>query len=432
MRKRKLIIFWFRRDLRIEDNKALSDALQRNIPVLPLFIFDSNIIDELETDDPRITFIYEQLERLSNVFKSFSSSIYVHRGVPEMVWTALLNEFDIEAVYANEDYEPYGIQRDAKIKELLEEKHVDFHLRKDHVIFAKGEVLKPDNSPYTIYTPYRNRWLNQFEASLHLEQNPINTKAFYKCQIEFPQIETVGFVKSTIKVQPYSLTGLNDYKINRDYPAKDRTSYLSPHLRFGTVSIRQIFKQSLENQQFIYELIWREFFMQILYHFPQVVCANFKPKYDSVAWRNKQSEFEKWKNGTTGYPIVDAGMRQLNATGYMHNRVRMITASFLCKHLLIDWRWGETYFASKLLDYELASNNGNWQWVAGTGCDAAPYFRVFNPTEQVKKFDTELSYIRKWVTELDTLEYPPPMVDHKLARERAIETYKKGIQGHNE
>lgn len=296
------------------------------------------------------------------------------------------------------------------------------------MIFAKGEVLKNDGTPYTVYTPYKNKWLKQFkEIKLpRFESEQLNN--YLQIDIPFPSLEALGFEASPLKVRPYNLNDLDLYEQSRDFPARGKSSDLAPHLRFGTISIRQLVEKTKFRAVFLSELVWREFFMQILFHFPHVTTENFKSKYDSVEWRNDLEEFEKWKKGETGYPMVDAGMRELNQTGYMHNRVRMITAGFLCKHLLIDWRWGEAYFASKLMDYEQASNNGNWQWSAGTGCDSAPYFRIFNPSEQIKKFDKQLVYIKKWIPELNSLEYPTPMVDHKYARERALMTYKQGLE----
>ncbi len=428
MNRERISIFWFRRDLRLEDNHGLSKALNSKFPVLPIFIFDDNITSDLDKKDPRITFIYNQLNKLSSELDSLSSSIYVLKGTPKNVWKKLLDQFDIDSVYTNEDYEPYAIARDTEIEQLLAKRNIKLNFSKDQVIFAKDEILKADKTPYTVFTPYKNKWLSYFNPISHLTNYPIDKSNFLKCSIPFPDLSDLGFIKSSVKVNPYDLNHLDDYEEIRNFPAANQTSNLSPHLRFGTISIRKVIRKTQKNHVFISELIWREFFMQILYHFPHVVQSNFKQKYNLIEWRNDQEEFEKWKLGKTGYPIVDAGMRQLNSTGYMHNRVRMIVAGFLCKHLLIDWKWGEAYFAQKLLDYELSSNNGNWQWSAGTGCDAAPYFRVFNPTEQVRKFDPDLAYIKKWIPELDTLDYPLPIVDHKTARLRAIETYKKGLE----
>ena len=428
MDRQKVSIFWFRRDLRVEDNLGLFEALKSPFPVLPIFIFDINIVDELEQNDARITFIYDRLRTLSTKLKNNSASLYCKKGTPENIWKNILRDFDVQDAYANEDYEPYAIQRDKNIQLLLSKSGVKFNLYKDQVIFAKEEILKADQTPYTVFTPYKNKWLNTFNGQQVRNYHSETATNFLKSEFSLPELSDIGFSKSSINVANYNLDHLEDYQGKRNFPALNQTSHLSPHLRFGTISIRQVVHKTFTNPAFFNELIWREFFMQIIYHFPNVVHANFKRKYDHIKWRNNQEEFEKWKNGKTGYPIVDAGMRELNATGYMHNRVRMIVAGFLCKHLLIDWRWGEAFFAKKLLDYELSSNNGNWQWAAGTGCDAAPYFRVFNPTEQVKKFDPDLVYIQKWIPEIHSLKYPSPIVDHKMARERAVNTYKEGLQ----
>jgi deoxyribodipyrimidine photo-lyase len=427
----KLNVFWFRRDLRLEDNTALDQALVSGLPVLPLFIFDTNITDELPRDDARISFIHETLSDINSNLQKAGSSLYVLKGDPEEKWKELILSFEINAVFINKDYEPYANQRDKGIEELLERNGISLFIYKDQVIFEENEILKPDNRPYTIFTPYKNRWLKR------LYENPavINQakgekhRKFYQFRYSFPSLKETGFIKSGIRVRPYDLSVISDYHKYRNLPAIDRTSYLSPHLRFGTVSIRQIAALALkQNISFLNELIWREFFMQILFHFPAVVTDNFKPVYDDIQWRNDEKEFLRWCNGETGYSLVDAGMCQLNRTGYMHNRVRMIAAGFLCKHLLIDWRWGEAYFALKLLDYELSSNNGNWQWAAGTGCDAAPYFRIFNPETQQKKFDPKEEYIKRWVDRYGKPDYPAKIVDHDFARQRALAVYKAGIK----
>jgi deoxyribodipyrimidine photo-lyase len=420
--------FWFRRDLRLEDNCGLFHALQSGDSIIPVFIFDENILSELPKDDARVTFIYDNLARIHAKLASYGSSLLVMHGNPLLVWKELSEKYAISSVFTNKDYEPYGIARDREIGQLFAEKNIAFHRYKDHVIFEEGEILKNDGKPYTVYTPYKNKWL---EKAKTISIQPFDFQPhdqLFKAQFPFPELEKIGFVRSSISVKPFSLEVSRDYADTRDFPAKNGTSNLSPHLRFGTVGIRQIVSSVPQTDAtFLSELIWREFFMQILYHFPEAVNQNFKPQYNGVVWRNNTEDFEKWCAGKTGYPLVDAGMRELNATGYMHNRVRMITAGFLCKHLLIDWRWGEAYFAKKLLDFELSSNNGNWQWSAGTGCDAAPYFRIFNPTEQIRKFDSQLEYIRKWIPEFDSLEYPVPMVDHKFARERALKVYQEGL-----
>ena len=427
----KINIVWLRRDLRLLDNTALNGALKADKPVLPVFIFDTLILEELRTDDPRVQFIHDTITSIHLQLVAHQKGVLVRIGSPLDVWKSIFDEYEIDTVYFNRDYEPYALDRDAQIVYFLRENGINTSSHKDQVIFEKDEVLKPDGTPYTVFTPYKKKWLQLFGD--HVEPNtPINStirfEKFLTTKTHLPTLEEIGFVGSTIKVIPFDLYSLQYYDQTRDYPSQNNTSHLSPHLRFGTVSIRQIANIARkENDTFLSELIWREFFMQILYHFPEVVTNNFKSKYDGIAWRNDQHEFNKWKNGKTGYPIVDAGMRELNATGYMHNRVRMITASFLVKHLLIDWRWGEAYFAEKLLDYDLSANNGNWQWVAGTGCDAAPYFRIFNPTEQTKKFDPQMRYIKKWIPEINELNYPTPIVDHQYARQRALEAYKAGL-----
>lgn len=428
--KSKISIYWFRRDLRLDDNTALYFALKGKDLVLPIFIFDDEILEKLPKDDARITFIYNSLKEIQLKLNSLGSSVEIKKGNPFLIWKELLKKYTIENVFFNKDYEPYALDRDKKITQLLEKNNIKVNTYKDQVIFEEHEVLKKDNTPYTVYTPYKNQWLKIFSKENHTRYYNCSeySQNYLPSKIGFPTIESLGFVTSTIQVKPYSLNNLDNYEDVRDFPSINGTSNLSPYLRFGQVSVRKMVIHALEtNSTFLSELIWREFFMQILYHFPKVVTQNFKAKYDSVPWRNNKEEFEKWCKGETGYPMVDAGMRELNTTGYMHNRVRMITAGFLCKHLLIDWRWGEAYFATKLLDYELASNNGNWQWAAGTGCDAAPYFRVFNPETQLKKFDKNLIYINKWIIDFNELTYPNAIVDHKFARERAITTYKNAL-----
>lgn len=426
----KINIFWFRRDLRLDDNSALEKALGEGAEVLPVFIFDTNITDELPTDDARISFIYDTLATIHNNLQRLGSSLCIMKGDPVTVWEELSTKYDINEVFVNNDYEPYAIERDKKIESQLKRKQISFRRFKDQVIFEEDEILKSDNKPYTVFTPYKNRWIKMAAAIPPAAPSHKNGRpSFHAIALKFPTREELGFRVSSVHVRHYDLSVISEYHRYRNIPAEDRTSYLSSHLRFGTVSIRNIYKiASGHNQEFLNELIWREFFMQILFHFPEAVTENFKHIYDDIAWRNDEREFQKWCAGETGYPIVDAGMRQLNETGYMHNRVRMITAGFLCKHLLTDWRWGEAYFARKLLDYELSSNNGNWQWAAGTGCDAAPYFRVFNPETQLEKFDPEGKYVRRWVADYREKTYPEKIVDHEFARQRAIETYRSGIK----
>ena len=420
-------IFWFRRDLRLEDNVGLSRALESGYPVLPLFIFDTEITDELPKNDPRVSFIYKQLAEIDKRLKGYGSSLLIKKGDAFTVFLDIIKEYNVKQVFANKDYEPAAIARDESIKTLVSDYDISFNTYKDQVIFEENEVLKDNGEPYTVYTPFKNKWRQRLSPQSY-QSVECDTTAFFKQSIEFPSMAELGYEASNIEVRDFNLDAITDYAIKRDYPGEDAGSYLGPHLRFGTVSVRKMITYSLDKSEiFTNELIWREFFMQIMYHFPHVVNRNFKSKYDHIEWRNNESDFKRWCKGDTGYPLVDAGMRELNETGYMHNRVRMITASFLVKHLLIDWRWGEAYFAEKLLDYELSSNNGNWQWVAGTGCDAAPYFRVFNPSEQIKKFDKQHEYIKRWVPELSGLKYPEPMVDHKFARERALKVYKIGL-----
>ncbi len=434
---KKVSIFWFRRDLRLEDNVGLNLALDAGCPVLPVFIFDDEILRELPADDARVTFIYETLFQMDLQLKKRGSSLRIFKGSPIEVWKEIVQLHDIETVFANRDYEPYAISRDKSLEELLIQKGIPFKTCKDQVIFEGNEVIKDDGKPYHVFTPYKNKWLRKLSESGFGSDEPALRKGavghspsqFVQEILDFPSMEALGFKEASIKVRPFDLSCAGAYEKNRDYPWIEGTSHLGPHLRFGTVSIRMIMNAlDPAHEVFKSELIWREFFMQILFHYPRVVNENFKKKYDGITWRNNEEEFDKWCRGETGYALVDAGMRELNATGHMHNRVRMITAGFLCKHLLIDWRWGESYFAGKLLDYELSSNNGNWQWSAGTGCDAAPYFRIFNPMSQLKKFDKDQRYVRKWIPELESETYPEPIVDHKMARTRALETYKTGME----
>lgn len=425
---RVMIIYWFRRDLRLEDNTALSHALNTTKKVLPIFIFDDDILNKLPKNDPRVNFIYNQLKKLNNKLTVHHSGIHIFKGNVKQTWEAILEQHPVTEVYFNHDYEPYARKRDKAVFELLQNKGIEINHFKDQVIFEKKEVVKKDGLPYTVFTPFKNKWLERYKNE-GLKTNPeTNFKNLQNVQQRFPERQKLGIEPSEIEVKDWDTSNIETYEETRNFPSLSSTSYLGPHLRFGTVSIRQLVKAAEKRSDtFLSELIWREFFMQILWNFPTSSETNFKPQYNQIEWRNNEQEFKKWCEGKTGYPIVDAGMRELNQTGYMHNRVRMITASFLVKHLLIDWRWGEAYFAEKLLDYEQSSNVGNWQWAAGTGCDSSPYFRVFNPYEQVKKFDKKHEYIKKWVPEYQELTYPQPMVEHKMARERAIKTYKEGL-----
>lgn len=430
----KLVVFWFRRDLRLCDNHALFQALNSGHPVLPVFIFDTEILGKLSSMyDVRVSFIYAEIERIKTALEKLGSSMKVFYAKPADAFRELTEQFEFQTVFANKDYEPYANERDKKVGEFLRSKNIGFKLFKDHVNFEEDEVLKDDATPYTVFTPYSKKW-KQVLSDTEIPAFPSEKKTenFLKIKpFPFPVLRDFGFEKSSVEVPPPVISEeiIRNYAKTRDFPAINGTTRLGTHLRFGTVSIRELTRKALEwSETFLNELIWRNFFSTILWHFPQVVDKSFKPKYDFINWRNNEEEFKRWCNGETGYPMVDAGMRELHKTGFMHNRVRMVTASFLTKHLLIDWRWGEAYFAEKLLDYELASNNGNWQWAAGTGCDAAPYFRIFNPDNQQKKFDPKGAYIQKWVPEIGTVKYPRPMVEHKFARERALKTYKTALK----
>ena len=425
-------IFWFRRDLRIDDNKGFFEALSSNDVVLPIFIFDKNILNELPKNDARVNFIHQRLEIIHQELQKKGKSLAIFHGEPQEIWKQILSENKIEKVFFNHDYEPYARERDKKIYELLQENNIEIKNYKDQVIFEKSEVVKDDNSPYVVYTPYSNKWKTKFkEIQLQhfLSENLLENVGTHK--YPFLSLQEIGFEPSEIKIPTINVSEklIDNYESTRNFPAVAGTSMVGVYLRFGAVSVRKMIAKAIEsqNETFFKELIWREFFMQILWHFPYTKSSSFRPKYDAIIWDNNEDLFNKWCAGKTGYPFVDAGMRELNATGHMHNRVRMIVASFLCKHLLIDWRWGETYFAQKLLDYEQSSNVGNWQWAAGSGVDAAPYFRIFNPTEQIKKFDKDLKYIKKWIPELETQYYPQPIVEHKFARERCLKVYKEAV-----
>lgn len=432
--RKEVNIFWFRRDLRLDDNAALKAALQDDQPVLPIFIFDTEILEKLPEDDARVSFIFDELQKMRNELQeNEGSSIAMFYGTPEDIFKELLSDYKIKKVFTNRDYEPYARERDKKISKLLSENEIEFLDFKDQVIFEKYEVVKQDGDPYVVYTPYKNVWREKFsKLDMEFHYTTRFMDNFYQnSRLPNLSLADIGFKKSSLKVPDYKVTPglIKEYQDKRDYPAVEGTSRLGPHLRFGTVSVRQMIRDADKerNKTFLDELVWREFFMQILYHFPHTLTEAFKKKYDRINWRNNKEEFELWKQGKTGYPLVDAGMRQLNESGFMHNRIRMLVGSFLCKHLLIDWRWGEAYFAEKLLDYEMSSNVGNWQWVAGSGVDAAPYFRIFNPTTQIEKFDKNEEYIKEWVPEYGTDDYPEKMVDHKEARERALKIYKEAV-----
>ncbi|MCW3077369.1 MAG: Deoxyribodipyrimidine photo-lyase [Bacteroidetes bacterium] len=437
--KDSITVFWLRRDLRLHDNAGLYHALRNNKNVLLLFIFDAVILSELQDAyDRRIDFIHQAIQKINIELSNFRTSVKVVCSTPLEAFKELTDEYKIKNVYLNHDYEPYALERDEEIKLFLSQLNISFFTFKDQCIFEKKEITKNDGKPYTVFTPYSRKWKSKL-SSYYLKAYP-NKKYFTNFLKTGPfslvTLEELKFKKTDVVLQNEIIVNgflLRDYKNNRDFPSVTGTSRLSIHLRFGTISVRQLAAQALANSEtFLNELIWRDFYMMILSNFPHVAKGAFKKEYDHISWRNKEDEFKKWCEGITGFPIVDAGMRELNSTGFMHNRVRMIVSSFLIKDLLIDWRWGEAYFAHKLNDYDLSANNGGWQWAAGSGCDAAPYFRVFNPTEQQKKFDPEFKYIKQWVAEFGTKNYPEPMVDHASSRLRALKVYKECLNEHKQ
>ncbi|MES2620739.1 MAG: deoxyribodipyrimidine photo-lyase [Bacteroidota bacterium] len=429
-----IVIFWFRRDLRLEDNAGLYHALRSGYAVLPVFIFDAEILDKLENkNDRRVQFIYQEISRLNTELAEYGSSLLVKVGKPWVIWKELMYDYSINTVFTNHDYEPYAIARDEKIKQQLKDNEVRFHTYKDHVIFERKEVIKDDGTPYTIFTPYSKKWktkLNPFYCKsypvLKYANNFFKTPSF-----PIPSLKEIGFMSTDFKFPERKVKSeiIKNYSEQRDFPAVDGTSKLGIHLRFGTLSVRKLLVYALErNETYVNELIWRDFYQQILFHFPHVVRGAFRREYDTIEWENDEDKFVAWCEGKTGYPLVDAGIRELNQTGYMHNRVRMVVASFLTKHLLIDWKWGEAYFAEKLLDFDLAANNGGWQWAAGCGTDAAPYFRVFNPQLQMERFDPEMRYVKHWIPEYGADAYPVPIVDHKSAKDKVMAVYGKALK----
>lgn len=437
----KLVYFWFRRDLRLHDNHGLHQAHElakaQGAKVQCVFIFDAQILDRLTNKrDPRVQFIHQEIAALKSTLQASGGDLMVWYGKPHEIWESQLSKAPGIAVVCNRDYEPSAIARDNKIAEICASKDIDFASHKDHCIFEMTEVTKDDGKPYTVFTPFSRKWKAHLAAnpvSSYPSENVLSSLANVQPSLRsaLPSLESMGFETFAFTYPERTVTQslIKDYDKRRNFPSVRGTSRLGLHFRFGTISIREKLAKALTlNETFVNELIWRDFYIQILWHFPHVVGGSFKPQYDRIAWRNDEQEFEKWKSGNTGYPIVDAGMRELNRTGFMHNRVRMIVASFLTKHLLIDWRWGEAYFAEKLLDFELASNNGGWQWAAGSGVDAAPYFRVFNPALQTEKFDKQFEYIKQWVPEYGSSQYPQPMVDHAFARKRCLETYDAALK----
>ena len=425
-------VFWFRRDLRLDDNLGLNAALSSGLKVIPIFIFDTEIINKLEKNDLRIKMIHAALVKLNDAMLGNRCNVGMYLGNPKAVFESLLKKYKIKRVYTNRDYEPYALERDKSIKSFLEKKNVTYKSFKDQVIFEKDEVVKDDGNPYKVYTPYSRKWIETLNAR-GFETCKSETKLNSLASLELPYLtlKEIGFDEKKFEIPLFNIDfkTIEKYEETRNFPYLNSTSRIGAHLRFGFVSIRKLVEKAHKksNKTYLKELIWREFFMQILWHFPYTQEKSFKPKYDRIKWLNNDEEFKKWCEGNTGYPLVDAGMRELNQTGFMHNRVRMLVGSFLCKHLLIDWRWGEKYFAKKLLDYEMSSNVGNWQWVAGCGVDASPYFRIFNPKEQIKKFDKDFKYIKKWVPEFQSSLYPKEIIDHKFARNRCLETFKAAV-----
>lgn len=432
--KPRISIHWFRRDLRLADNHGFHRALSEHGDVLPLFIFDTEILDKLEDKhDRRVDFIHRALQGMQTELVKQGSTMLVEHGKPIDVWQRLLERFEITAVTTNHDHEPYAIARDKAVEELLAARGISFHSYKDISIFERGEVVKDNGGPYTVYTPYMRKWRALFDPQMAdpYKSEELLHRTWRSEPLPMPTLADLGFLPTDLQAPPLTVSEelLKHYAETRDIPSVVGTSRMSTHLRFGTVSVRELVRRSLRSSpKYLNELIWREFFMQILWHFPRHDKA-FKPAYDRIQWRHDETDLARWKEGRTGYPLVDAGMRELLATGLMHNRVRMVVASFLTKHLLLDWRLGEAWFAQQLLDFELSSNNGGWQWASGSGCDAAPYFRVFNPRLQLEKFDPALKYVKKWVPEYGSANYVQPMVVHEMARARALQTYKEGLEG---
>ncbi len=435
----KKAIFWMRRDMRFDDNHALSIATYNFDAVYPVFIFDKNILDKIKNkSDPRVSLIYDRLASLGK-----SHKIHIYYGDPVKLIPDIARELGAQEVFANEDYESYAKTRDSKIS-----KEISLNLYKDTVVFRYDEILNGKNEPYKVFTAYKNKWIKDLESNLSviykykIELEKLKYKKT-KENIQVTSLADISFEYTSDYTHAYSLDKVIDYDKNRDFPQIEGTSRVSVSLRFGLVSVRSLIREIMPTDNngkkvWLSELIWREFYFQILVNFPHVEKKSYRPEYEKVKWTQNNKLFKAWCEGKTGVPIVDAGMRELNTTGFMHNRVRMITASYLCKTLLLDWRLGEKYFAEKLLDFDLAANNGGWQWCASTGCDSAPYFRIFNPYTQGKRFDKDCLYIKKYVEELkevdikaihnadkNPLDYASPIVDYSKQRIRALALYKK-------
>jgi deoxyribodipyrimidine photo-lyase len=468
-------LVWFRRDLRDYDHAALYHALKSSNQVYCVFVFDTDILDKLtDKQDRRVEFIWESVKELKIALQTKGGDLIALYGDAKNEIPALAITLQVKAVFANHDYEPAAIARDAYVADKLKHKHIVFHHFKDQVIFEKDEILSMSGKPYSVFTPYKNMWLKTVnEFFLKAYSVDAHTRHLAKPENnddsrELISLESMGFARTNLAAIRL-LTGMSGgarlfadfsermqhYKEARDFPGVKGVSYLSVHLRFGTLSIRHLARTAMQTggagaETWTSELIWREFYFQILHHHPQIATGKaFKPEFDTLAFPNNPNHFKAWCEGKTGYPLVDSAMRQLNSTGFMHNRLRMVAASFLVKDLLIDWRWGERYFAEKLIDFDFSANNGGWQWAASTGCDAQPWFRIFNPVTQSERFDAKGRFIRKYVTELSNCndkeihapwlmtaqrqsaintiigrDYPLPIVNHSVQRELALNLYK--------
>jgi deoxyribodipyrimidine photo-lyase len=481
-------LFWFRRDLRAFDNAGLHAALTNAEHVHCVFVFDREILDALgDKTDRRVEFIWESVVELCATLESLGGGLHVVHDHAREAIPQLAQSLDVDVVFTNHDYEPQAVARDAYVAQKLKAKGIAFETRKDHVIFEKDEVLTGAGKFFSVFTPYKNAWLKRLEA-FYVKAYPIQAHKAKFCSLsrsagegwgeggglaELPSLEGIGFKTTNLKALklPTGASGgeklfseflerIDRYADTRNFPSIKGPSYLSTHLRFGTVSIRGLVAAAWQRWQegsrgaevWLSELIWRDFYVHILHHNPRVVDHAFKPEYDAICWSNDPERFAAWCEGRTGYPLVDAAMRQLNQTGYMHNRLRMVAASFLTKDLLVDWRWGERYFAQKLNDFDLSANNGGWQWAASTGCDAQPYFRIFNPITQSQNFDEKGAFIRKYVPEVAKLsdkdihapwltspieqrargftpgvDYPLPVVDHAEARAATLAEFKRAL-----
>lgn len=415
-------VFWFRKDLRLEDNTGLIEALKSGKNVQCIFIYDKSYFGN---NVRRKSFIYERLNLINDKLNEFGAYLEVLEGDFFSKFKELNQKWAISSIFYNKVYDKEVLSVENSVRKFCSQNYIKVNDFKDDLIFEPKEIVKDDRTPYAVYTAFKNKWLYKL-SKLEFKNADINELASSFRKSEPKKRNDLKLSETKHLVKPYDLSDKikTNYANDRDFPARQATSNLSVHLRFGTVSIRNIVKQVYNSEVLLSEIIWREFFTSIYYHFPLNKSESFKKQYDNIQWLNSKKEFEMWCNGQTGYSLVDAGMHELNETGAMHNRVRMVVASFLVKHLLIDWRWGEAYFADKLTDYDQAINNGNWQWVAGCGCDAAPYFRVFNPILQAKKFDPENIYVNKW----NAGNTSKPIIEHKFARERCLHTFKQALK----